>query len=129
MKRARFLVLTAAAMLAATTGTATIARADTATSLVLKTRQFDRSSAGEYDGLLRLQIRPDGAISGTFMNTEGNIATVWGGLKGTAIWLDLAADSPSLRRYFTGTLIDGKLEASAPHGLDTWTLEGTPART
>lgn len=99
-----------------------------AATLVLNTRQFDPQSAGEYDGRLRLHVASDGVVSGTFMNTEGGVSDVTGGLTGTKIWLDLAAGSASLRRYFTGTLVDGTLHATARHGPSTWILEGTPAQ-
>jgi hypothetical protein len=96
----------------------------------LKTREVDLMSAGEYDGRLRLRIAPDGIVGGTFMNTEGRTSFITGGLDGTKIWLDLGNSSAIGHRTYNGTLIDGKLEATAPgRGLHTWTLEGTPAKT
>lgn len=96
----------------------------------LKTREVDSMSAGEFDGRLRMNISPDGIVGGTFMNTEGRTALVTGGLDGTKIWLDLGASSAVGHRTYNGTLVDGKLEATAPgRSLHTWTLEGTPAKT
>jgi hypothetical protein len=80
--------------------------------------------AGEYDGRLRIRITPDGILNGSFMDTEGHISDVTGGLDGTKVWIDLGHASPG-QHYFNGTLIDGKLEAGATRGMHTWKLEGT----
>jgi hypothetical protein len=117
--------LTAVALAAADVSGPAGAAGQTAAYL-LNTRQFDPASAGEYDVRLRLQIAPDGIVSGTFMNTEGRITSVTGSLTGTQIRLDLDAASPDLRRYFTGTFVDGKLDTTARHGLSRWVLEGRP---
>jgi hypothetical protein len=60
------------------------------------------------------------------MNTAGRITSVTGSLTGTQIRLDLDAESPELLRYFTGTFVDGKLDATARHGFGRWVLEGRP---
>jgi len=125
--RNRRAFLTALALTAAAGSGAAGAAGQTAAYL-LNTRQFDPASGGEYDGRLRLRITPDGIVSGTFMTTEGRITTVTGSLTGMQIRLDLDADSPGLRRYFSGTFVDGKRDASARHGLGRWVLEGRPAR-
>ena len=106
------------------------ARADTAAARYfdLNTRQYDVMSAGEYDGRLRIRISADGIVGGTFMDTQGGLSQVIGGLDGTKIWIDLGHASPTNQHLFNGTLIDGKLVAGAAHGIHTWTLEGTPAK-
>jgi hypothetical protein len=99
-----------------------------AMSYVLNTRQYDPTTAGEYDGVLRLSISTDGIVSGSFMNTEGLISQVTGGMKGQKIWFLIGNGSRIQNHYFNGTLIDSKLLATAPgNGLHTWTLEGKPA--
>jgi hypothetical protein len=71
--------------------------ASTATSTAaydLQVRQYDSLSAGEYDGRMRLRISPDGIVSGTFMNTQGEVvSSVTGGLDGTKIWLQIGNGS------------------------------------
>ena len=91
------------------------------------TKQTDVMSAGEYDGRLKIRIGDDGIVTGTFWDTEGHFSGVSGGLDGTKLWIDLGSASPTGRHLFTGTLIDGKLVATAPHGLHTWTLENIAA--
>jgi hypothetical protein len=99
-----------------------------AMSYVLNTRQYDPTTAGEYDGVLRLSISADGIVSGSFMNTEGFISQVTGGMKGEKIWFLIGNGNRIQNHYFNGTLVDGKLVATAPgNGLHTWTLEGKPA--
>jgi hypothetical protein len=112
----------------AATLTPAIALADTAVpgSYDLATRQTDIYAAGEYDGRLRIRVSADGIVAGTFMDTEGNISSVAGGLDGTKIWIDLRAGSPGTLRVFNGTFADGKLVATASRGLHRWQLEGTP---
>jgi hypothetical protein len=119
-------ILAAAALAAAIAPLGARAASGNIASLDLATRQYDPATAGQYEGRLRLRITPDGVVAGSFMNTEGSITTVIGGLTGTKIWIDLAAGSPGLQRLFRGTLTGGKLRATAPHGIDTWILEGTP---
>jgi hypothetical protein len=97
-------------------------------SYILDTKQTDAVSAGEYDGRLRINIAPDGIVNGSFMNTEGGISSVVGGLDGTKIWLDLGHASPTPKHWFNGTFVDGKLEMSATEGRHAWTFEGTPAK-
>jgi hypothetical protein len=117
-----------AALVLATTLQPIAVRAETATTqnLDLTTRQFDVMSAGEFEGRLRMRITPDGIVAGTFMDSEGGLSSIIGGLDGTKIWIDLGNAAPTSQHLFNGTLIDGKLEAGAAHGLHTWTLEGTP---
>ena len=108
--------------------TPAIALADTAVpgSYDLATRQTDLIAGGEYDGRLRIRVATDGIVDGTFMDTEGNISSVAGGLDGTKIWIDLRAGSPGTLRIFNGTFADGKLVVTASHGLHSWKLEGSP---
>lgn len=97
-----------------------------ATTYVLNTRQWDASSAGEYDGRLRLNVSPDGIVNGTFQTSEGEVTGVSGGLQGTKIWLQIGNGVRG--RIFTGTFVNGKLEMTAPgHGLHVWNFEGKPA--
>ena len=100
-----------------------------AMSYDLNTRQYDPTGAGEYDGRMRLSISGDGIVWGSFMNTEGQIYNVTGGMQGEKIWF-LIGNGPRIQNhYFNGTLVDGKLLATAPRdGLHTWTLEGKPAK-
>jgi hypothetical protein len=95
-------------------------------SYILNTREWDASSAGEYDGRLRLNIAPDGIVSGNFMTSEGQLAGVSGGLSGTKIWLQIGTGVRG--RIFTGTFVDGKLETTGSgNGLHVWNFEGKPA--
>jgi hypothetical protein len=95
----------------------------------LTTRTYDPTSAGEYDGRLRLAVYADGIVSGTFMTTEGQISQVTGGMNGDKIWLMIGNGRRIQNHYFNGTLVDGKLAAFAPgNGIHTWTLEGKPAK-
>jgi hypothetical protein len=90
---------------------------------------LDWNPAGEYDGRLRMEIRPDGIVGGSFINTEGQTSLITGGIQGTKIWLDLGFASAVGHRTYNGTLVDGKLEATAPgRGFHNWTLEGTHAK-
>jgi hypothetical protein len=91
-------------------------------------REYDSLTAGEYDGRMRIRITPDGIVSGTFLNTEGQISSVTGGLDGTKIWIQIGNGSLIGRRYFNGTLIDGKIKALAPTTSihHQWVLEATP---
>jgi hypothetical protein len=118
-------VLALTAALAPLTG---LAATGTTQSYDLTTRQYDISSAGEYDGRMRIRVAPDGIVGGTFTDTEGQISQVVGGLDGTKIWLQIG-DHPAARKLtFNGAFVDGKLKATAPRGLHLWTLEGTPAK-
>ena len=96
------------------------------TIYTLSTRQYDSFSAGEYDGRMRLQVSSGGLVGGTFIDSEGHIANVVGGLTGKTIWLEIGNRSAPRQLIFNGTFVDGKLKAMAPHGLHDWTLEGTP---
>jgi hypothetical protein len=97
-----------------------------AASYILNTREWDASSAGEYDGRLRLSISTDGIVSGNFMTTEGQVAGVSGGLSGTKIWLQVGNGVRG--QIFTGTFADGKLETTrSGNGLHVWNFEGKPA--
>jgi hypothetical protein len=125
----RALAMLPALMLAAALAPATVRAESAPATYDLNTRQTDVMSAGEYDGRLKIRISADGIISGTFWDTEGRVSGVNGGLDGTKLWIDLGNASPTSQHLFTGTLVDGKLLASAQHdrGLHTWTLEGAPA--
>jgi len=126
MKTRAIAALSVLALTAAFAPLPTIAAGGNVVSYDLTTRQYDPLRAGEYDGRLRIRITPDGIVGGTFMTTEGTLSSVIGGLTGTKIWLQLGESTP-LERTFQGTLVDGKLTATAMgRGLHSWTLEGTP---
>jgi hypothetical protein len=126
MKTSAIAALSVLALTAAFAPLPTVAAGGDVASYDLATRQFDPLSAGEYDGRLRIRITSDGIVGGTFMTTEGALSNVTGGLNGTKIWLQLGDHTP-LERTFQGTLVDGKLTATAMgRGLHSWTLEGTP---
>jgi hypothetical protein len=93
----------------------------------LATRQTDTDAGGEYDGRLRITVSSTGIISGSYIDTEGDISTVAGGLDGTKIWLDMHAASAGTSGIFNGTFSNGKLRATHAHGLHTLTLEGSSA--
>jgi hypothetical protein len=60
------------------------------------------------------------------MTTEGQLASVSGGLTGTKIWLQIGNGARG--HIFTGTFVDGKLETTGSGaGLHVWNFEGKPA--
>ncbi len=127
MKTGVLATLSVLALAAAIAPIPTLAADKNAASYDLATRRFDPMAAGEFDGRMRLRVTSDGIVSGTFMNTEGKISHVIGGLTGTKIWLQIGDHRAVRQLTYNGTLIDGKLNVTAPHGLHTWILEGTPA--
>jgi hypothetical protein len=96
----------------------------------LNTRVWQPGFGGQYEGLMRLRITPDGVVRGTFRMSGGptQLIDVIGGLTGPKIWLQIG--NRTLRQQtFNGTLIDGKLAATAPgNTLNPWKLEGKPAK-
>jgi len=127
MKTRMIATLSALALAAALAALPSLAANGGAKVYNLTTRQYDSFSAGEYDGRMRIQVSPGGLIGGTFIDSEGHVANVIGGLTGTKIWLQIGNRSAPRQLTFNGTFVDGKLKAMAPHGLHDWTLEGTPA--
>lgn len=125
----RKIALLPALVLAATLGSSAANAEPEAHTYDLATKQTDVMSAGEYDGKLKLRVFPNGIVAGTFMDTQGHVSSVTGGLDGTKIWIDLGAASPTSAHLFVGTFADGKLVANAQHssGLRTWVLNGTPS--
>ena len=102
--------------------------AGTTVSYDLNVRTYDEIAAGEYDGRMRLRISPDGIVQGSFMNTQGQVSDVTGGLDGTKIWLQIGNSSRIGRSYYSGTLVDGQIKAAAPQtSLHRWILEAKPA--
>ncbi len=125
--KARALAMLSALALAAALAPLPAPAADAGMSYDLATRQTDDLSPGEYDGRMRIRVSPDGIVQGTFMTTEGQLSNVTGGLHGTKIWLQIGDRTP-FERTFSGTLVDGKLTATAMgRGLHSWTLQGSPA--
>ena len=105
------------------------AASDGPVNYVLTTWQKDVAAGGQYNGVLRISIQPNGVVSGTMMTTQGDLSQVVGGLSGKKIWLQIGNHSPGLQKTYQGTFVDGKLLATAQGvGLHTWTLEGEPAK-
>ena len=105
------------------------ASTDAQQSYVLSTWQKDVAQGGQYNGLLRIFIQPNGVVSGTMMTTQGDLSQVIGGLSGTTIWLQIGDRSPGRQITYEGTFVAGKLNATGQGaGLHTWTLEGEPAK-
>jgi hypothetical protein len=114
-----------ASALAATTSTAQTQ------SYTIPTKLTDRYHAGEYDGLLRLRISPDGIVQGTYQPSDGGIVEVTGGLDGkNDIWLDLGNGIRAL--HVTGTFRNGVLQTTAAiPGPDLYEFDSagvTPSR-
>lgn len=105
----------AAGMLAALALPASTLAATTTTAqtqqYTIPTKLTDRYHAGEYDGLLRLRISPDGIVQGTYQPSDGGIVGVTGGLDGKQIWLDIGSGIRAL--HVTGTFRNGVLETTA----------------
>jgi hypothetical protein len=100
----------------------------TTVNYVLTTWQKDVMSGGQYNGSMRIYIRPDGVVGGTFMTTQGELSQIVGGLSGTKIWLQIGDRSPGRQKTYEGTFVAGKLTATAQGaGLHTWSLEGKVA--
>jgi len=127
MKTRALATLSVLALAAAIAPHPTLATDSSTVSYDLVTRRFDPMTAGEFDGRMRLRVTHDGIVNGTFMNTQGQIAHVIGGLTGTKIWLQIGNRSAVRQLTYNGTFVNSKLRVTAPHGLHTWTLEGTPA--
>ena len=105
-----------------------LSAAGTTVSYDLNVRTYDELSAGEYDGRMRLRISPDGIVQGSFMNTQGQVSDVTGGLDGTKIWLQIGNSSRIGHNSYSVTLVDGQIKAVAPTtGLHhQWVLEAKP---
>ena len=105
----------AAGMLAALALPASALAATTTTAqtqqYTFPTKLTDRYHAGEYDGLLRLRISPDGIVQGTYQPSDGGIESVTGGLDGKQIWLDIGNGIHAL--HVTGTFRNGVLKTTA----------------
>jgi hypothetical protein len=127
MKTRALATLSVLALTVAIAPLPTLATDSSAVSYDLVTRRFDPMTAGEFDGRMRLRVTRDGIVNGTFMNTSGQIAHIVGGLTGTKIWLQIGDRRATRQLTYNGTFVHGKLNVTAPHGLHTWTLEGTPA--
>ena len=98
-------------------------------SYTIPTKLTDRYHAGEYDGLLRIRISPDGIVQGTYQPSDGGIVDVSGGLDGKNIWLDIGGFH-SL--HVTGTFRNGVLKTTAAiPGPDLYEFDSadvTPSR-
>lgn len=125
----------AAALLGALAIPAIAPAATTATaqtqSYTIPTKLTDRYHAGEYDGLLRLRISPDGIVQGTYQPSDGGILSVTGGLGAkNTIWLDVGNGIRAL--HVTGTFENGVLRTTAAiPGPDVYELDSanvTPSR-
>jgi hypothetical protein len=124
----------AAGMLAALALPASALAATTTTaqtqSYTIPTKLTDRYHAGEYDGLLRLRVSPDGIVQGSYQPSDGGIVSVTGGLDGKRIWLDLGDGIRAL--HVTGTFENGVLKTTAAiPGPDLYEFDSasvTPSR-
>jgi hypothetical protein len=126
--KARVIAALAALALTAAFALPALAAPSTTVSYNFNVREYDSLTAGEYQGRMRIRFSPDGIVYGTFLNSEGQVSSVTGGLHGTKIWLQIGNGSFIGRRYFNGTLIDGKIKALAPPTsvFHLWNLEATP---
>jgi hypothetical protein len=106
MKARAIATLSVLALAAAIVPLPALSASGNVVSYDLNTREVDLTSAGEYDGRLRMQIMPDGIVDGTFMNTEGQTSFITGGITGTKIWLELGNSSAIGRRTYNGTFVD-----------------------
>ncbi len=90
---------------------------------------------GEYDGVLRLRVAADGAISGYFRNQDvGTFRNVVGGVSGSRVWLDLGpglAASPIEATVKDGKIVGGTYTSGQPYSFvavpdDASGLAGSP---
>jgi hypothetical protein len=124
----------AAGMLAALALPASALAATTTTAqtqqYTIPTKLTDRYHAGEYDGVLRLRISPDGIVQGTYQPSDGGLVSVTGGLDGRQIWLDVGNGIRAL--HLTGTFRNGVLRTTAAiPGPDLYEFDSadvTPSR-
>ncbi len=120
MKARAIATLSVLALTAAFAPLIGLAASAPAMSYDLNTREYDPISAGEYDGRLRLSISADGIVYGSFMNTEGRLSEVTGGMKGRE---NLAPDrqqrpdpEPLLQRHARGRQARGhRARQRTPH--------------
>jgi hypothetical protein len=90
---------------------------------------------GEYDGVLRLRVAPDGAITGYFRNEDADtFRDVVGGVSGSHVWLDLGpglAAPPIEAMVRDGKIVGGTYAAGQPYSFvatpdDASGLAGSP---
>jgi hypothetical protein len=87
----------------------------------LDTRLYNDNRAGEVDGVMTITVYTSGIVKGLYRPTGGVVRDVSGGVKGNAIWLDVAQlgagpGNANGGLHITGTFKDGVLEATAsPH--------------
>lgn len=67
--------------------------------LVYKTTLTPRYGVGEYAGTLRISIAPSGIVNGYYLNDQGQVSSVTGGVRGAQIWFDVGH-----RWHVNGTL-------------------------
>jgi hypothetical protein len=93
--------------LAAGAATVTTGQSQTYTLNVITTRQFD---AGEFDGVLRLTISPDGYVNGSYHDVDQGLPkVVTGALEPDGrIWLDIGSSG---QLHLNGTFRNGVLHA------------------
>jgi len=81
--------------------------------------------AGEYDGVLHLTIASDGAIMGYYRDGDtADVRTVFGGITGDRIWLDLGRGGPPI----TGTYDGGKIVGYTYLEGQTFVFTAKPVR-
>jgi hypothetical protein len=118
--------LAAASALPLAAGAATVTTGQSQTYILnaVTTQRFD---AGEYDGVLRLTISPNGYVNGSYHDLDqGSPKNVTGGLQPDGrIWLDIGASG---RLHLNGTFRNGVLHAVAQiPSADTLYFDATPA--
>jgi hypothetical protein len=102
-------------------------------SYQIRTRIVEEApSAGEFDGLLRLHISPEGLISGYYRpDDDPRFVAVDGGVTGSRFWIDIGSFATNPRR-FSGSFRNGTIEAVGNEPIvddgryTTLELYGTP---
>jgi len=76
--------------------------------------------AGSYEGVLRINVAPDGSISGIFREVDaGDFRDVTGGESGAAVWLDLGDPRSAIINLHVenGKLVGGIFTLSQPYSF------------
>ncbi len=76
--------------------------------------------AGSYEGVLRINVAPDGSISGIFREVDGGgFRDVTGGESGAAVWLDLGDPRWTMINLHdeNGKLVGGIYTPSQPYSF------------
>jgi hypothetical protein len=76
---------------------------------------LQRPQAGEFDGTMQLRVTSDGIVTGFYRPDNGRFIAVTGGLSDKTFWLDIGSLGPDAL-HFTGTFVDGHIDAAAFSG-------------